>query len=305
MREHLPEVGGLALLVEVPLPQGLPGDVEGSGDVVDGGLRHHEPLGAPEAAEGRVGGQVGLAGEAVRSDVWDVVDVVDVEEPAVHDRYGEVLAPARVGVELHVEGGEQAVPAEADLVPPDEGVPLARGGHVHVAVEHDPDRPPQLLRGDGGGGRVVDRARLLAPEGAAHPLDLADDLVHGHAEVVGDALDGGVRVLGAGEDGHLAVLPRDGLRALCLQVKVFLAAYPHLALHSHLCRSHGLRGVPSGEEVAVLLPEPGFRLDRVFDGENGRLLLVLDGHLLSRLDSLAVRIRHQDPDELPHAMHRL
>mmetsp|Transcript_19067 Transcript_19067/g.26507 ORF Transcript_19067/g.26507 Transcript_19067/m.26507 type:complete len:423 (-) Transcript_19067:662-1930(-) len=211
VREHLAEVRRLALLVQILLPEDLSRDVKRPGDVIDGRLRHHQPLRSPEAPEGRVGGHVGLAGEAVRSDVRDVVDVVHVEEAAVHHRDREVLAPPSVGVEPDVEGSQLAVLGEADLVLPDEGMALARGGHVHVAVKHDAHRPSQLLSSDRGRRGVIHGARLLPAEAAPHPLDLAHHLVDGDPEVVGDALDGGIRVLRARKDGHLAVLPRNGL----------------------------------------------------------------------------------------------
>jgi len=73
-------------------------------------------LGAAEAAEGGVRGDVGLADLALEVDVGDVVGVVEVEEGAVVYGEGEVEGPASVGEEIYGCGEEFSLVVETYFV---------------------------------------------------------------------------------------------------------------------------------------------------------------------------------------------
>mmetsp|Transcript_8144 Transcript_8144/g.24353 ORF Transcript_8144/g.24353 Transcript_8144/m.24353 type:complete len:559 (+) Transcript_8144:37-1713(+) len=99
-------------------------------------LREHHALGAPEAAEGRRGRDRRPAHDAPSPERGPVVDVVAVQQRAVHDGAREVQGGAAVGVELHVEALElQRLGVDGRRVPADERVAHARRPHVHVSFE--------------------------------------------------------------------------------------------------------------------------------------------------------------------------
>ena len=72
-------------------------------------------LGPSKAAEGSVGGSVGLADVADRADVGDPVAVVAVQQCAVHDRVAEVQRVACIVVQVDVQRNQPALLGEADL----------------------------------------------------------------------------------------------------------------------------------------------------------------------------------------------
>ena len=100
---------------------------------------------------------------------------------------------------------------------------LAGDKKVVVAIEPQLDRPLKLLRGQAGPDRHVSGLRFLAPETAAHAAALHRHAVAVDAQGMGDPVLHLARVLGARMHQILALLLRQGVGDLTLEVKVLLS----------------------------------------------------------------------------------
>ncbi len=124
--------GGVGRAVAVGLADFEGVHFEDGGDFLDDVFDGGDALGAAEAAEGGVGGEVGFADAAGDADVGKVVGVVDVEQGALEDGEGEVEGAAAVGEELDVDGVDDAGAVECHFVVGFKWV--AFSGDVHVIV---------------------------------------------------------------------------------------------------------------------------------------------------------------------------
>ena len=102
----------VAFAIEVALAHGLRRKAEGSGDAVQNILDHQHALRPAEAAERRLRSLMRLADEARDLERRDVVRVIDVKHGASEHGFGEVKAPAAIGVEADTGALQAALVVE-------------------------------------------------------------------------------------------------------------------------------------------------------------------------------------------------
>mmetsp|Transcript_15711 Transcript_15711/g.63271 ORF Transcript_15711/g.63271 Transcript_15711/m.63271 type:complete len:848 (-) Transcript_15711:2042-4585(-) len=299
---------------EVALAERLGRHAERPREVGDVRFADLHALRPAEAAERRVGRRVGLAEAAEAGEVGHLVGVGAVEQRAVHDGLAEVERVARVAVERDV-GRDELVRRlrRRRAVHALERVPLARDGHVDVAVERELARPAERVGGDGDGARQEGRPRLLAAEPAAHALRDARDLGRRDAEDRGAEHLRLGRVLRRRDDAEPAVLERDADRRVGLEIKVLLPADVDRALDrddlvvvvvGFELRDGLVEGEPRG--YGVVLARDGHQVrvrgDGVVDGAahvvGGGDVAVLDDHRARRLERRVLVVGDDDADRL-------
>jgi hypothetical protein len=226
-----------------------------------------------------------------------------VEERAVGNRLGEVEGPPPVGEELDPRRGERAVVLEAHGEAREKRVPLARDGHVEVAVELHPHRAPRHLRREGheaGPGRAL---RLLAAEAAAHSRALHH---HGAARQIERVRHeglhlGGVLRRGAHEERAVLAGAREG--GLRLQVEVLLAADVEGALQPVTRPREGRVAVATTDAVRRVVK--AVRREGRRDAEHRGQRRVLDLHRGRGGAGLGVAMRDHEADGLVVVRHHV
>ena len=172
---------------------------------------------------------MGAADRSAHPDVRNEIGVLDVAQRAGQHGFGEVQAPAAVGVQLGLECQQLPCVIKAHRPAGQIRVPLAGHGQVLGTVQPQPHRasgergPERRYR------RVAVGLHLLAAESPAHPQALHRDRAAGQPQHVRYDLLRLGGVLGAALDEHLPGLVNVGQRRVRFQVEVLLPAALELA----------------------------------------------------------------------------
>lgn len=185
---------------DVLLPEDQWIHAQASRDLVHGGLDGEGDLAKSVAPERSGGSGVGIDGVGVDLLVRGAVDGEGLADAVEHDAGAVVPVRAGVGDHPHLDRGERAVGAGAELDP--DGERVAGGGAVELlgAGVFELDRAAQLECGQDGD--VLGQHLLLAAEAAAHPAGDDADLVLGKAVEGAQRTAGQERGLRAGAHGQ-------------------------------------------------------------------------------------------------------
>ena len=268
MADGLSVRGALARAIEVTMAQFHRVDTEQRGAAAEDVLEDDHPLGAAEAAEGRIRRLVGLGDPPVDPGVGNPIGVVDVAQRPGQHRLGQVQAPPAVSGEGRLQREQVPVGGKADPPVSVKAVTLAGHRQILGAVE------PQAYGTAGEhGAQSRDRGEpvglhLLAAECAAHPQALHGDLRVPPAQDVGDDLLGLGGMLRAGLDEDLTGLVDVGQRGVGLQVEMLLAGELELAAEHPV--GAGQRAVDVATRDLRLATLEAVRGDRLADRHIGR-----------------------------------
>mmetsp|Transcript_30768 Transcript_30768/g.91397 ORF Transcript_30768/g.91397 Transcript_30768/m.91397 type:complete len:297 (-) Transcript_30768:2193-3083(-) len=234
------------------------------------------------------------------------VAVVAVQDGAIHHGAAEVHRVACGAEQAHIDRLNHAVPAEANLVLCQEGVPLPRHLHVFVPIEHDFDGPAQVVGRHRDGHVQPDCARLLAAKPSAQALGLGHNLVRGDAQYVGQLLVVLCDRLRGRHAQKLVVLLRDDGRRVGLQVKVLLAADLELTLqHMVALGAEARLNVALGEDLAVVVAVEGLLLDGLLAAHRRRQVLILHHDRTRGRPGVRLRVSHHESNWLAHRSNKL
>ena len=251
------------------------------GDRLQDVLGDRHRLRPAEAAECRVGRDVGETDATVELHVWAVVATIGVQQGPLQHGGREIGRRPAVGKEVAPQCLNPALAVEANFPAGKIFMPFAGHSHVIVFVVDHAGRSARLLGHEcshEGGNR---RLGLFAAERSAHPFADAHDLVLPQPEHVGnDCLDFG-RILSRGVHDQLPLLARIGDGRLRLQIKLLLPTAGESA------REPMLGGCQIAVDVAPGDSQPRaqepFAANRLLQVQQGLSLAVLHLHRLAAL----------------------